>query len=633
MSNPDPKLKFAENTADEGEGLSDAGIETYRDDPFPAVARETVQNSRDAHDKSPNPVRIEFKRFMISQNDFPDIEGFRASAQACLDTARADENEKEVSFFEQAVSVLNQNEIPVLRIADYNTKGLRGPCTSSPPTPFYALVKSSGSSVKDDQSAGGSFGIGKSAVYSASDLQTVFYSTIYRCSQSDQLQFLCQGKTKFRSHRREDGKAYRSTGYWGNPEGYLPIDTSSMVPAWARRDTIGTSVFSLGVRDSKNWEARLICSIIVNFYGAISDGKMELQVEDQVINKSTLQSLLENPDMRNHAPIVENFDLAKLALECLSEPAKTEYFDIAGVGKFRLDLFMRDGLPKKVVILRNGMVICTELSRFGDQFARFQLHKDFIAVLQPVEPDDEDAELNSSEWMRRMENPRHDELSPERLSKETDRRTAKAHGAKLAKKVREVIKSEAKKPAGQRTALDELSEFFADDTPSEEDPMGQRGIQTIKIKKGSSKSTKKTKTRSRKDDEEGDQGGSAEENGDGGKKGDSKGGGSGAGEGGAGKSRPVRPFKIDAIRTLMPDPRSQAARRVHFTPLESGAVSLSFRSAGVAESEDLLLKDGVSTHELDCTKGQRVSLDVEFDNAYPGPVEIIANTNPGDSDQ
>jgi hypothetical protein len=200
-----PQLKFAENTADEGEGLSDSGIETYRDDPFPAIARETVQNSRDAHDGSGKPVKVEFDRLTISAAQFPDRESFLSSARSCLNIARAEKNDKEIAFFEQAVAVLESNSIRVLKIADYNTKGLRGPCTSLPPTPFYALVKSSGSSVKDDQAAGGSFGIGKSAVYSASDLQTVFYSTAYHCNDSGSTKFLCQGKTKFRSHQGADG--------------------------------------------------------------------------------------------------------------------------------------------------------------------------------------------------------------------------------------------------------------------------------------------------------------------------------------------------------------------------------------------------------------------------------------------
>lgn len=620
-----PELKFAENTADEGEGLSDSGIETYRDDPFPAVARETVQNSRDAHDGSGEPVKIEFDRLTIVAADFPDRESFLSSARSCLEVAKAEENEKETAFFEQAVSVLEGVEIPLLKIADYNTKGLRGPCTSTPPTPFYALVKSSGSSVKDNQSAGGSFGIGKSAVYSASDLQTVFYSTVYHCDESGSAKFMCQGKTKFRSHQGADGVAYRSTGYWGNPIGYAPVESSNEAPEWARREDRGTSVFSLGVRDSEDWKDGLVCSIIVNFYGAIHEGKMELRVEDQEISRTNLSVLFDDPAVRGHARTEDDFDFAKLGFECVSDPTTTKVFEIDGVGKFRLDLLIRDGLPKKVVVLRNGMVICTSLDHFGDKLQYFRLHKDFIAVLQPVEPREGETAPNSSEWMRRLEDPRHDKLSPERLSKETDRRTAKAKGGALARTIREIIKSEAKKPTGQRTALDELSEFFADNAPREEDPLGQRGLQTVKIKKKPNTTTKRPNSGD-SDEGEGNEGGGATLHG-GGSKGNSSGSGKGSGSGGAGARRPRQPFGIKEVRTIIPSADSPEKRRIFFTPLEAGTARLRFLSSGISDSEELRLADGADYLEVACIANARAQVDLEFESAYSGPIEIVASTS------
>lgn len=618
-----PKLRFAENTADEGEGLSDAGIETYRDDPFPAVARETVQNSRDAHDESPTPVRIEFNRMQIPKEEFPDLQGYTASAYSCLKIARADKDEKEIAFFEQALNVLKSDSIPVLKIADYNTKGLRGPCVSTPRTPFYALVKSSGSSEKENQSAGGSFGIGKSAVYAASDLQTALYSTVYQCTETGEPKFLCQAKTKFRSHIGEDGNAYRSTGYWGNPDGYLPVESHEDVPEWARRERQGTSVYALGVRDSQDWKDRLVCSIIVNFYGAISKGEMELLVEGQVINKSTLLSLFENTSMREHARTYEDFDMAKLALECLTSPTLTEEFEIQDIGRFRLNLLMQDALPKRVIILRNGMMVCSELGHFGDKLQRFSLHRDFIAVLEPIESIDDTT--NSSEWMRRLENPRHDELSPERLSKEAERRTAAAKGRELAQRVREIIKAEAKKPAGQRTALDELSKFFADDTPREEDSLGQRGIQTVKVNPTRKKeNTQTTKTSNTTDD--GNNGGATTDHGEG-SQGDSSGSGSGSGTGGEGASQSSRSFNISDIRTIIPDLNSPTKRIVYFTPQESGTVTLSFSSSGLTEAEELILSNGEKAGTIKCVSNQRIGVDVEFNSPYTGPIEVSAATS------
>jgi hypothetical protein len=49
----DPDLKFLPNDADELEGLGDAGIETYKDNPYASIARECGQNSNDAAVKRP----------------------------------------------------------------------------------------------------------------------------------------------------------------------------------------------------------------------------------------------------------------------------------------------------------------------------------------------------------------------------------------------------------------------------------------------------------------------------------------------------------------------------------------------------------------------------------------------------
>ena len=44
------RLEFLPNVGGEAEGLGDGGIETFRENPFAAAARETGQNSRDARD-------------------------------------------------------------------------------------------------------------------------------------------------------------------------------------------------------------------------------------------------------------------------------------------------------------------------------------------------------------------------------------------------------------------------------------------------------------------------------------------------------------------------------------------------------------------------------------------------------
>jgi hypothetical protein len=217
-----PKLEFLRNDAGEDEGLGDAGIETFRGTPFASCAREAGQNSLDA--KVGEPVRLCFDIIHVSQQEFPGHEELSCAIRACRSKARS---EKEKDFFAQAEEMIGHNRIPVLRISDFNTKGLKGP-PDEKGTPFHALVKASGVSEDKADTSGGSFGIGKNASFAVSKLQTVFYSTVYD-DDGGKLHH-AQGKTKLVSHTDAAGVDRRATGYWGNTEGFTAVSDPDHIP-------------------------------------------------------------------------------------------------------------------------------------------------------------------------------------------------------------------------------------------------------------------------------------------------------------------------------------------------------------------------------------------------------------------
>jgi hypothetical protein len=53
------------------------------------------------------------------------------------------------------------------------------------------------------------------------------------------------------------------------------------------------------------------------------------------------------------------------------------------------------------------MMITDNLKHFGDKFSRFPLYRDFVALVEPL--DDQGNAL-----IKKLEGPRHDELSAER---------------------------------------------------------------------------------------------------------------------------------------------------------------------------------------------------------------------------
>lgn len=609
-----PELKFLKNDGGEGEGLSDAGIETYRDNPFPAIARETSQNSRDAYDEKAfpeEPVRLEIEKIMIPASSLPDFDKFNEVVNRCLELAEERDNKKEIEFFSQAQDVLNADQISVLRVSDYHTRGLRGPCEEG--HPFHSLVKSTGISDKLEDTSGGSFGIGKSAVYAASDLQTVFYSTLYT-EEDGSIHFLSQGKTKFRSFKDIEGNAHRSIGYWGEPDGYMPVLDAKLVPGWLHREETGTTVCSIAVRDSEDWQSEMSASLISNFFHAIHDRKMEFSINGDEINDRTLSRRFDDVQT-NVAANTEDFEFARQMYDCLTnEESERHSIDILGAGKFQIRLLVRDGLPKRVGILRNGMYICDNLGHFGDKFLRFSMYRDFVAIVEPV-----DSESNT--WLRRMENPRHDEFSPERLLSPDQRKAARIAGKKLATKIREVIKKSAKSAAKQETDLEELSEFFASDSKGREDDEGSRDVKTFKVQQApKTKRTRRSKKTSSTDP--GESGEASDVNGEGEGGNDSSGSGTGDGDKGKGKNAPRKAIALLNLRTIMTDPKDPQARKIIFTPAASGQAVLEFESSGLSGPQALALEAGIC--QIECQKDQRQEIDVRFATGYDGPIEITS---------
>jgi hypothetical protein len=62
-------LEFPPNQANEDDGLGNAGIATYREDPYAGAARETGQNSNDA--PMGRPVRVTFDLLEVPSTKFP----------------------------------------------------------------------------------------------------------------------------------------------------------------------------------------------------------------------------------------------------------------------------------------------------------------------------------------------------------------------------------------------------------------------------------------------------------------------------------------------------------------------------------------------------------------------------------
>ncbi len=630
-------LQFLENTGGDSEGLSEAGIETFRDRPFASVARETGQNSRDARLDPARPVLVTFDVVEMASETFPSITQFRTAATLCLKKAsQKKSNEKEKGFFVHATSVLNAKKINVLRIADFNTKGAKGPCVEG--SPFHTLAKNEGTSTKEDLNSGGSYGIGKNAVFAISDIHTAVFSTCYRDDQGIQ-QHVCMGKTLFISHQDENGTERRRKGYWGKVNGYLPLDSINEIPECFRRSDIGTSIFSIAMRDNRiDWRHEMAVAVIINFFTAIFRNEMAFEIDNGglKINSNTIESYFKDGEINKAVAqlnLTTAFDATQKLYACLKdETTRSQELNIQHLGPVRLQMLLRDGLGYTIGIVRNGMYITDNFAHFDEPFKRFPLHREFSLIIEPIGE-------QSGEWFKRLEGPKHDDLSAERISDPALRLTGQKAFEKLAREIRKYLKDQAKSEPKSSQTIDELSDFFATDTMKQEDDDGTetdpRQLKPKSVTRSQPKRRKQSTSQKTEDDdpeitvplpgeEPSPQPGFGEGDPD---------------EGGEGKTSPnprprgqraARQVELRDERNLIPDATQPQHRAIFFTSPADGTVLLALEATGLSTPDRLtILSSNFGTVEnghlqVQCKRGERKRIELTLDTPYPGPIDLVA---------
>ncbi|WP_379163229.1 hypothetical protein [Paenibacillus sp. sgz5001063] len=370
---------FPSNNYGQVTGLNDAGIETFRGNPLDSLAREINQNSCDAKDtNNPGPVEVHFSLFDVPSIHFPQINEFKNILKSCREYWK--DNIKTARFFENALSIMELEQIPFLKISDYNTTGLTG-VNDGHRGGWHNLIKSVGSSDKDSQS-GGSFGIGKHAPFACSDLRTVFYGTKEVGSGTEAF----QGVAKLVTHLNEYGEPTQGTGYFGIIEKNKPIVAIDDTYDLFKRADVGTDIFIAGFNEKAGWEEKVIKSVLENFFIAILNEKLIVKVGETTINANSLSGLLEKYTKNDPECLSYHYYEAYTLSSRHHFPKK----NFLGLGE--IDLFILPGkdLPKRVAMVRGtGMKIYdkgsfrTPFKFVGVMIAKGEKLNDFLRKIEP----------------------------------------------------------------------------------------------------------------------------------------------------------------------------------------------------------------------------------------------------------
>ena len=264
--------KFPPTNGGAGDGFNDSGIAHFKGSPMASLARETIQNSLDARKRADEAVHVSFELIGLEGGvEFGRKELVRAIA-ACLRSP--DCQDLAESELKAARQVLKTDTVQCLRVSDRNTTGLLD-------DHWRALVKTRGLSIKSEEGAGGSHGIGKAAPFAVTPLRTVFYWSHYKKDGKSVEKF--QGKSVLMSHK-DKGEETQGTGFYGFKDGCQHLEGDSIPQTFRLLATDGmpvegTSLCILGFRADLDWRRRIAQSEIENYFYAIATSKLDVIVE------------------------------------------------------------------------------------------------------------------------------------------------------------------------------------------------------------------------------------------------------------------------------------------------------------------------------------------------------------------
>lgn len=418
------------------EGFSNPALEWFKGSPLRALAREVCQNSLDAQYEEDAPVKIEFKKDFVNTSSFPGMIGLQQILLKCKEFWPEQGNEKTHAFLNTALRDLREGKICVLRVSDFNTKGLEGPYSTHGITPWVSLVKGTAFSVKSSgKTAAGSYGIGKAAPFINSKYQTVFYRTKNIDGES-----AVQGVAHLMSFSDESyGDAdpiRRSVGYFGETSGNIAVPHMSELDRLYTRTEVGTDLFVPGfsyIVDGKNdWVNQMTGEILENFLMAIEYKNLQVTIEGQEITRDTVRYAI----ARNQKYAKDAYYFNKI-LMATPDKIVDEDLNFHGLGQLRLRLLYANDLNKKILVVRKSGMKISEIKGLPKGIS-------YTGILEL-----QGERLNA--FFREMENPTHDKWEPNRHSNPA---LAKMYKTEVEDWVKSVIRQKVEEMSGAEVLID-----------------------------------------------------------------------------------------------------------------------------------------------------------------------------------
>lgn len=401
------RWRFAPSNFGKRKGLSTGDAETFKKNPFGNFGREIIQNSIDARKSDEEPVYVEFSVFSISTADIPDIDGLKKAIRRSMDFWK-ESQPAYYNEYEKMLKLLNSKNIECLRISDKNTTGLIGidRPEDSKNNKYLALIKSSGVSDKNSETAGGSKGVGKNAAFLLSKIKTVFYSThtsegaMGYSGVADFITGYVQDDIDNEHRDYTQGEGYfGKNGYNAPQEGLLNLDKN-----YSERETnSGTDIYILGLNKEEKWKSEILDSVLESFMVSIVKGQLVVKIQDIQLNSDTIIQIIEKDiyvPYKKRPYYLSQYNILKGIGNIQVFDIETEY----GPAYLRV-LILND--ENKWMATHKCVIIRYPYMKIFDLSLPRNLNVSAVCII-------ENGELGKR--LREIENPQHNAWEPKRLA-------------------------------------------------------------------------------------------------------------------------------------------------------------------------------------------------------------------------
>lgn len=305
------------------------------------LVRETFQNINDQGPVGDGPVKASLRLERYSGEEASEFLNVIDPESKLSTHVQAASEEQDIPGISEYLNYVEQeNEFRVLIVEGQNTTGIQGD-EGDKESDYGGLVWSMGQSNKDEGS-GGHHGLGKTAYWMASGLQTVLFASNLSEELDGQESPRFVGRTYFPTHQLSEGECYDGKGWFGDrdnadddrygrPTSIWDGDAEELAELFNfdRPDAPGTSAMILGFRDPSDPSMdnpmgleeladAFETAAAERFWPAIRRGDLEVHIDVDGIERDLTQSNIDQYD--EIAPFVKCFDARLKASEQLGGP-------------------------------------------------------------------------------------------------------------------------------------------------------------------------------------------------------------------------------------------------------------------------------------------------------------------------